>query len=340
MHRAGHGWRQRVHPRASLATAVTCLAVALLVLGAAGCAGFKPAASASSLASAGGRPSGRPPAATQVRLLVTRDYGRTVLLDKLIRTQGSVSVMKVLAENASVKTAYGGGFVNAIDGLQSTHGAAGEPSDWFYWIDGRLAQVGATDRDVHGGQTVWWDYHDWQGAAIIPAALSAFPAPWNERPLVLQGDLAASAVRTWAAKNHLNIGRPAALSLAPAGAALVVASPAEAAATPWLKDLFALGNEAGIFVALEHGSLHALSSRGTATASLRAAAVATTNPRRQSSLLLIVIGDDAAAVQTLLDRLTPKSLTARVAVGLTRTSLIALPDDGSDGDAQTTTQGQ
>ena len=46
-----------------------------------------------------------------------------------------------------------------------------------------MAGVGAADYQLHGGETVWWDFHQWAHAMSIPATLSAFPAPWKGRPL-------------------------------------------------------------------------------------------------------------------------------------------------------------
>ena len=55
-------------------------------------------------------------------------------------------MMRLLAENTTVDTGYGGQFVSGIDGLRSTFGSvsSADAADWFYWVDGVMADVGAT----------------------------------------------------------------------------------------------------------------------------------------------------------------------------------------------------
>jgi hypothetical protein len=85
--------------------------------------------------------------------------------------------MNLLADHADIKTDYGGGLVVAIDGVESTfkHVDSSQAKDWFYWVDGRMADVGATFYELHGGESVWWDYHEWAKAMAIPWSLDAVP---------------------------------------------------------------------------------------------------------------------------------------------------------------------
>jgi uncharacterized protein DUF4430 len=85
--------------------------------------------------------------------------------------------MRLLMRNAPVKTRYGGRFVNAIKGISSTS-TGGRRFDWFYYVNGIEAEVGAADRNVEGNDHVWWDYHDWSGAMRVPAVVGSFPEPF------------------------------------------------------------------------------------------------------------------------------------------------------------------
>jgi Domain of unknown function (DUF4430) len=76
-----------------------------------------------------------------------------------------------------VETRYGGRFVNAIDGIKSRSGD-GRRFDWFYYVNGIEADVGAAERKVEGNDRVWWDYHDWTGVMRIPAVVGSFPEPF------------------------------------------------------------------------------------------------------------------------------------------------------------------
>ena len=114
-----------------------------------------------------------------VRLVVTRDFGAQTL--RSLRTpavHGQETVMSLLRRNAAVTTRYGGGFVESIDG----HGGGyegSEPVDWFYYVNGVEASKGAAERDLHAGDRVWWDLHDWAQTDYIPAVVGSYPEPFR-----------------------------------------------------------------------------------------------------------------------------------------------------------------
>ena len=111
-------------------------------------------------------------------LTVTRDSGRRVLLEKHADTvPGGETVMRFLQRYADVDTGYGGRFVNAIEGLRSGRGQ-GEQRDWFYYANGIEADQGAAEREVAGGDRLWWDYRDWSAAMRVPAVVGSFPEPF------------------------------------------------------------------------------------------------------------------------------------------------------------------
>lgn len=112
----------------------------------------------------------------QVELVVTRDYGRTVVAgpsDRQLRSADSV--MSLLDEVADVKTGYGGRFVESIDGIESSAGS--RSSDWFYFVNGIEAEVGAASFRPRAGDSVWWDFRDWTERMYAGAVTGAYPAP-------------------------------------------------------------------------------------------------------------------------------------------------------------------
>jgi hypothetical protein len=131
-----------------------------------------------SLALAGcGLGAGRAPSAVQV--LVTRDFGGQVLhqIDRPA-IRGEETVMSLLKRNdAAVGTRYGGGFVQSIDGVSGGQ-EAGEPVDWFYYVNGIQAGKGAAATKVHPGDHIWWDHHDWSQTEQVPAVVGSFPEPF------------------------------------------------------------------------------------------------------------------------------------------------------------------
>ena len=67
------------------------------------------------------------------------------------------------ARSFSVQTRYGGGFVQAINGRPAA-ARVGRRVDWFYYVNGVEARKGAAARQLHRGDRVWWDRHDWSAA--------------------------------------------------------------------------------------------------------------------------------------------------------------------------------
>lgn len=120
-----------------------------------------------------------------VNLWVTRDFGETVLFKQKVALHDKDTVMDLLKKNLSnVETAYNGGFVQAINGLSSQYRVGDTSSkklDWFYSVNGLMADVGAGEYPIRSGDSIWWDYHDWSYAMRVPAQIAAFPHPFVSR---------------------------------------------------------------------------------------------------------------------------------------------------------------
>jgi hypothetical protein len=110
-------------------------------------------------------------------LSVTRDYGAKPLYAEADEVSEADTVMRVLERNADISTRYGGGFVQSIDDIAGGAGAGGS-SDWFFYVNGVESPVGAADYDLHGGEAIWWDYHDWSAAMGVPAVVGSWPQPF------------------------------------------------------------------------------------------------------------------------------------------------------------------
>ena len=112
-----------------------------------------------------------------VELRVTRDFGQrdTHTDSRRDSVRESDTVMRLLQSDHKVTTRFGGGFVQSIDGLAGDQTAE---DDWFFYVNGSEASVGATDYDLSRGDVVQWDYHDWHATQHIPAIVGAFPEPF------------------------------------------------------------------------------------------------------------------------------------------------------------------
>jgi hypothetical protein len=111
-----------------------------------------------------------------VNLTVTRSFGATRLASVTQSSvPGSETVMRMLERSFRVQTRYGGGFVQAINGI------AGDSTrhDWFYYVNGVEADKGAASTAVHKGDRIWWDLHDWSITDTVPAVVGSFPEPFR-----------------------------------------------------------------------------------------------------------------------------------------------------------------
>ena len=114
----------------------------------------------------------------EVSLRVTRDYGGQSVLSATQQANEADTVMRVLDRHAEVSTRYGGGFVQSIDGTSEAV-EGGRRYDWFFYVNGVEAPIGAADFTLRGGESIWWDYRDWSAASRVPAVVGAWPQPFS-----------------------------------------------------------------------------------------------------------------------------------------------------------------
>ncbi|HEX3801347.1 MAG TPA: DUF4430 domain-containing protein [Solirubrobacteraceae bacterium] len=127
-------------------------------------------------AALGGCGFGAGPGTKNASIEVTSDFGAHVLGQTVEKqVPGAETVMSLLERHFKVATRYGGGFVRAIDG----HSGSSSHLDWFYYVNGIQAPKGAATTDVHKGDHIWWDLHDWTAADSIPAVVGSYPEPFT-----------------------------------------------------------------------------------------------------------------------------------------------------------------
>jgi len=118
-----------------------------------------------------------------VDLIVTKDFGHNKMVSKNVGLVKDEVGMEVLFRNLNIQTAYGGGFVNSINGLQSKYtffsGSDRKKEDWFYWVNGILAPIGVAEYRPADGDVIWWDYHEWATTMFIPAIIGSYPEPFK-----------------------------------------------------------------------------------------------------------------------------------------------------------------
>ena len=114
-----------------------------------------------------------------VKVVVTTDFGQVVLVEKAVDIEENTTALDALQQVAEVNTKYGGGFVDAINGISSEYkGANGKKKDWFFYINGMSSKLGANDYVLHDGDIEQWDFRDWSFRQFIPATIGNLPEPF------------------------------------------------------------------------------------------------------------------------------------------------------------------
>jgi hypothetical protein len=139
--------------------------VAILLIGAAG--------AAIGLRTGSGKTS------AEVTVTVTRDFGVESVGDAStgLAAGSDDTIMRLLQQRYDVKTRYGGGFVQELEGLAGGR-EDGRRVDWFFYVNGIESSEGAAARKVAPGDQIWWDRHTWEAAMRIPAVVGSFPEPF------------------------------------------------------------------------------------------------------------------------------------------------------------------
>jgi hypothetical protein len=277
---------------------------------------------------------------SDVNLTVTRGFGASRMAAVTQSSvPGSETVMRMLERSFRVQTRYGGGFVQAINGV------AGDASrhDWFYYVNGVEAGKGAASTPVHKGDRIWWDLHDWTVTNTVPAVVGSFPEPFlhglagKRLPTTLECAADMNQACSRAAAMLLAAGVPAASQLLGGGSgndslSLLVGT------WPELKPVIAAAlvdrgpQRSGVYARFTRtGQLQLLDAEGHVARSLGPGAglVAATRDN-VSAPVWLVTGTDAAGVRAAADALTQARLKDRFALAVqSRGADVPVPVQGA-----------
>jgi hypothetical protein len=281
-------------------------------------------------------------APSAVQISVTRDFGAKMLsATNAPKVRGQETVISLLIRNDAVSTRYGGGFVQSIDGVAGGQ-EAGQPVDWFYYVNGLEAGRGAAATTVHPGDHIWWDRHDWSQTDDVPAVVGSFPEPFlngiDGKRLPVRVECAApdGACHTVTARLRAQ-GVPAAVAAIGAGGA---PQTLRVMVGPWAKVQGDLATEtilsgpraSGVYARFtgEGRTLMLLDQDGRATRTLAAGAglIAATR-HAEDAPVWVVTGTDGRGVDLAARAFGVQALQNRFAVAVTAAGAIPLPEAGS-----------
>jgi len=286
---------------------------------------------------------GAGPAPTAVQLVVSRDFGSRLLgRTGAPRVSGQETVMSLLMRNHAVSTRYSGGFVQSIDGLAGGQ-EAGQPVDWFYYVNGVEAGRGAAATNVHAGDHVWWDRHDWSQTEDVPAVVGSFPEPFlnglegKRLPVRIECAPQAAGPCATVARKMREAGVPAALaatgsSAGPLTLRVLVGAFAGLRYDPAAQPVLQGPRASGVYArfSADGSTLELLDQDGRQVRTLGADAglIAATRSGEDAPVWLVT-GTDAAGVQLAARSLDAATLHDRFAVALTPGGALPVPQVGS-----------
>jgi hypothetical protein len=273
-----------------------------------------------------------------VELRVTRDFGQQRLTSERRQTiRQDQTVMRLLRAVADVDTRYGGNFVQAIDGIAGQ--GAGGSEDWFYFVNGIEASVGAADYELSSGDVVQWDHRDYRGAMDVRAIVGAFPEPFlhglegKRLPTRVECEEAESSACDSVKETLRDAGVPATgAALGAAGtqqvARVLVASWNRARELPTARVLEEGPETSGVFARFEDDGerLALLDAAGSVAREAPAGTglVAAVRPT-DAELLWIVTGLDEDGVQRAADAFRERTLRDAFAVAVEPDGVEPLP---------------
>ena len=274
------------------------------------------------------------------RLDVTRGFGQARLATAgVAHVRDGETVMRFLRSERRIATSYGGGFVQSIDGLA---GNGSRQRDWFYFVNGLEASVGAAAYKLSPGDVVQWDYRDWSATDRVPAIVGAYPEPFvhgtggKRLPTRLECASPSSGSCRAVQRRLSSQGVVASGSALGAGAG---EGSIRVVVGPWssvrqVKAAAALERgpaQSGVFARFTGGGALELldpDARVARAAPPGTGLLAATKPE-DSGPIWIVTGSDDAATQRAADALDPARLRDAFAVAATPSGVVRLPVGGS-----------
>lgn len=235
-----------------------------------------------------------PAAAPAARLIVTEGFGSRLVRDA--RVAPAQSVMDALRGVAEVRTAYQGRYVQSIDG---TAGSLAGGRDWFYFVNGIAADMGADEFVLRDGDETWWDYRRWGRYQSVPVVVGSWPEPFVhgfrgprpevsadaplDVPLRAAGARVSAGVATNAVRWRVRVGADADLRRSDPAWRRAAGNPGRSGLTAWIDgDAVQVWNAAG-------------QAEAVAEATAVVAAVQVGDSTGSGALLAVSGLDDAAA---------------------------------------------
>ncbi|ASS74431.1 hypothetical protein CIG75_05130 [Tumebacillus algifaecis] len=280
-------------------------------------------------------------------MFVTHNFGAASVYNQAVDYYSGDTVMDVMRTRLEIETAYGGGFVNSINGVKSGYTDKSiftrKKRDWFYYVNGSISGVGADAYNAKSGDTVWWDYHDWSGnGSTTPSVVGAYPHPFT---VGYNGAMPGTII--YYSGGHTEQAERLAVSLRSKGAknvrheafsnqsltenttnAILLGTWSELEANSSVQELFSTPTRTGIYANFENGAVNLLDYTGGASGQTGQALVAATGTGNgDTTPTWFLIGLDVPALDAAVGTLVNpgNKLRGKVGVVLSGGTAIGVP---------------
>jgi len=279
-----------------------------------------------------------------VTVVVTRDFGKELVLAEAVEIGEGGNAMTALQSAAGVETNYGGGFVKAINGLSSQEASQ---LDWFYYINGISLSLGAKDYILQDGDVEHWDLRDWSYRQFVPAIIGAFPQPFlsgvrgelkptavvYDAPFAEEAGALAEELKGWGVAEVTLNGAETLSDGVKEQSHLIILGSAESGL---ILELNELPKKLGFFAYFEGGKIIALDEKGNPSGDYGAGwglIQATQNPWSPGgvgsgeSIVFMVTGSDEDGIRNAIDTLINHSngLSYAYAVLVNNNEIVKIP---------------
>lgn len=283
----------------------------------------------------------------QFSLAVTQNFGTSNVFDQMVDFSNGQSMLDVMQTHLSIETAYGGGFINSINGIKSGYTNKNiftrQKRDWFYYVNGSIGSVGVNAYQDRSGDDVWWDYHDWTGdGSNTSSVVGEYPHPFTKgyngaQPgtiIYYAGNHASEADRLAHALTAQGAGNVRTAAYSDSGVAnpstnvIVVGTWSDLEDESTVQNLFANPTRTGLYAAFDGGKVTGLNYKAKVTDTTgQAAILATGTAGGATTPTWLVIGVNNAGLDQAVDTMVnnPSELHNKIGVVVSGGEAVEVP---------------
>ncbi|MCT4621784.1 MAG: DUF4430 domain-containing protein [Marinisporobacter sp.] len=280
----------------------------------------------------------------KVQVIVSKGFGNEKLSEKAVDVAKDTNVIEVMEENFNIETAYGGGFINGIDGLKSEFTGLKNKKkiDWFYYVNGILSEVGAEDYYLNPKDIVIWDYHDWDNNIYGSSIIGAYPINFinghdgniykteivTTKSYEKQGDLLLDYLKEQGVKaiDHVNLENGDLQNIE--RNSIVIGSWDDLKKKNYIKDFYENGSKCGLYFKLDQ-EVEGLNNKGEALKSYKKGAVIASVVKEYggATSMWFITGNDENCIKRAVKLLyeNPEKIKGKFSVMVTEKEVINIP---------------